>query len=136
MFKFIVLISTISLSTFATDKIDIAWTIYMESRGEPMVGKLAVATVIYNRSIEKGISCGEVVRSKPYQFSCWKKSKPRLINNKVFSECLFIANMLHRGSFQPMDDWNHFFNASLCNPYWKDSMVNIRVIGNHTFGTI
>ena len=48
----------------------LTYTIYHEARGESMYGKLAVASVIYNRSMKSGKSFGYECL-KPEQFSCW-----------------------------------------------------------------
>jgi len=138
MLKNLVLVLTIIMSStcLADDILDVAWTIYMEARGESRSGKLAVASVIHNRANSQNKTCGQIVRNKPYQFSCWFNGKPELYFNETFEQCLYISKVLHRGTFQPLDDWNHFFNPQLCNPSWGVAMVNKCLIGNHLFGTI
>jgi N-acetylmuramoyl-L-alanine amidase len=56
----------------------LARTIYGESRGEPMQGKIAVAYSVINRVKAKswfGDSISEVCKKK-YQYSCWNEKDP------------------------------------------------------------
>lgn len=51
-----------------------AATVYMEARGEPFIGKCAVAHVIMNRTREN-LGPIDVVLA-PWQFSCWNTDSP------------------------------------------------------------
>ena len=53
----------------------LATTIFMEARGEPLAGQLAVGYVLYRRADFKPENiCNEM--KKPYQFSWYGKLKP------------------------------------------------------------
>lgn len=53
-------------------------TLYMEGRGEPYDGLVAIGEVIRNRTIRKFNSNGTIVNTllRPYQFSGWNTGDP------------------------------------------------------------
>ena len=110
----------------------VAQTIFNEARGESYMGKLAVATVIFNRATTKNKSFMEIVM-EPHQFAY---STPKERPLKSYQECLTISRSLHDGSFRPLGSWNCFFNPDKCTPYWFKKMANKCRIGHHLFGKI
>jgi spore germination cell wall hydrolase CwlJ-like protein len=54
-------------------------TLWMECRGEPYEGQMAVAEVIQNRMRRHDSSDGTVAGTvlRPYQFSCWNTDDPQ-----------------------------------------------------------
>lgn len=133
----VILILMIGSTCFGNDVNDVAWTIWAEARGESYQGKVAVATVIYNRAMERRLTYQEVCKQR-LQFSCWngKKSVTYPVKNKMFKQCLEISKQLHSGMFNPTSNWNHYYNPSLCNPSWGTKMYNVKIIGNHRFGRL
>ena len=115
-----------------TDVLDVAQTIYNEAQGESYEGKCAVATVIFNRAINKDKTYQQVVKqSKQFAYSI-----PIIMDNIYYDQCLEISKQLHAGTFVPLDNWNMFFNPDKCTPYWYKSMTNIHIIQHHKFGTL
>ena len=126
----------------------LALTIYWEARGEQWEGQLAVATVIFNRSIQRGIRI-ETICLEPKQFSCWNilpdgptaqfsfenAAQPYKLD-ATFHRCLGLAYAMiqHPELFQPTGPWNHYYNPALCNPAWAKEMTDVKKIGAHIFG--
>ena len=147
----IILIVLLSSSPFAktnlettSDKAVLALTIYREARGEPLYGKKAVATVIYNRCIKKHkVISGANIRKvclRPKQFSCWNDdyySKDD-VHSKTFKQCFKIAEKILNGNFKPLDNWTNYFNPKKTERFYNVArtgvLENIKNIGNHRFG--
>jgi N-acetylmuramoyl-L-alanine amidase len=120
----------------ADETLDVAWTIYQEARGESYEGKLAVASVIYNRSFDRHLTLSQVCTQR-LQFSCWNSRRtPKRVNSIGWKQCEQIAKSMTDKVFRPLNNWNHYYNPSLCNPSWGSKMKNVTVIGNHKFGRI
>ena len=115
------------------DVIDVAWTIYNEAKGETYHGKCAVATVIYNRAMTKRKTYQAIVK-EPNQFAYFEPSDD--IDNTYYDQCLFLSRKMHNGKFEPLDNWNCFFNPDKCTPYWYKTMTNKSIIDHHLFGVI
>jgi len=125
----------------------LALTIYMESRGEPLQGKIAVGQVIQERMIEKHKSAAGVCLQRK-QFSCWnigvdevhiRHINGELVKNKVdkkaWRDCLQIARRVVRRSLPRGRSWNHYHSTKV-NPSWSAAMKDTEIIGNHKFGRI
>lgn len=126
----------VSVCSFSDELFDVTWTLYHEARGESYAGKLAVATVIYNRSHERNLTLSQVCK-QPWQFSCWNSSRtPTRVKSIVWNQCEQIAKSMIDGVFKPLDSWNHYYNPSLCTPSWGEKMYNVVVIQNHKFGKL
>ena len=123
----------------------IARTIYAETLGEPLAGKLAVASVIYNRSKGNLENIINIIKT-PLQFSCWNKASEKdwtnmkQKNGKEWEECIKIANDLVSGSFKPVINSDHYWNPEKANPYWAYYDKNVKSnpreyvqIGKHRF---
>lgn len=126
-----------------TNEIDIvASTIYHECRGESYEGKMAVASVIYNRSKQerwKDLGLSGVCLQK-YQFSCHNNGYNEAIPTNTLDrislkECRSIAASMVNGWFTPIIDSNHYC-AIWCNVDWKHQLRNVVIVGNHIFGTL
>lgn len=118
----------------------VALTIYHEARGEGVRGMEAVASVIYNRSVERKMSVVDVCLQKD-QFSCWKfhevpKGDVVLKMDRAFEVCMNLAMHLIRGTFKPTLSANHYYNPKKCRPKWGRAMRCVKVIGNHRFGRV
>lgn len=116
----------------------IALTLFGEARGETHQGKVAVASVIYNRAKERGVTMTAVCL-QPKQFSCWGDE---MLINKVHGsldawfDCVIIAQAMTDGSFQPVLNANHYYNPDLASPSWGDLLEEVAVIGRHRFGRL
>ncbi len=120
----------------------IAYTIYAESRGEGQHGMCLVASVIYNRSVEKSISA-KAVCLKSKQFSCWNgitSSPPMSLkadaDRKAWEYAKVLARDILNGKFKPFCNSNMYFNYSICNPTWAKYMTDTFIYKNHKFGTL
>lgn len=131
----LIILMTASIS-IAGETLDVAWTIYQEAKGESFEGKLAVATVIHNRSIRRELSLSGVCKQYK-QFSCWNSGrKPKVVDTDIWRQCEQIAQSMTDGVFRPIDSWDHYFNPSKCSPSWDSDLVHISYIGGHKFGVL
>ena len=113
-------------------------TLYFECRGESIPGRLAVASVIWNRAKAKCISLDAVCLA-PKQFSCnnggVKTPRPTsLLDREALEFFEGVAGQMVTGTFQPTTGADHYFNPALCNPAWGRYLKNREKIGNHVFG--
>lgn len=143
MFKIFFFVLMLNMTIFGSDTFTITYTLYKEAGGESHIGKLAVATVIYNRKT-KTQSFSDVCLKKK-QFSCWNNIKNvnrptlKLSNNmdwNSWDECFKIAVSMTDGTFKPIGNWNQYYNPNKCSPSWENKMKNIKIIGNHKFGKL
>lgn len=117
----------------------IADTIYKEAAGEPLLGKVAIATVIYNRSKERKLSLEQVCLQRK-QFSCWNNGYKTVVlknpaERAAHVGCLEIEKQLLGNTFLPTGKWNHYHTLSV-KPVWTAQMKDVAVLGNHKFGRI
>lgn len=121
----------------------LARTIYGEARGEPWIGKVAVAHVVLNRMNDPRWpnTVAEVCLQRK-QFSCWNPDDP--MRPKVlavdgatipFQECLWAAYSVLRGEVpDPTNGANHYYAPSTINPpRWAQGQTPVRTIGRHRF---
>lgn len=124
----------------ATSLVCLALTIWTESRGEPLQGQIAVASVVMNR-VETGNStvCGEV--TKPSQFP-WAKNKIRkhandyiiyakaLPQGKTWDHAIKVASEVLEGSQKLVPHIAYFHNVHE-HPKWK--LKREFALGRHIF---
>lgn len=126
-----------------TDVEVLARTIYGEARGEPLDGKVAVASVIINRA-ESGGWFGDSIKKvclKPWQFSCWNQNDPNREEiqnvdetNRLFCECLMIADLaVHGLLIDNTNGANHYYAKAIPEPYWSKGKEPVAEIGGHAF---
>ena len=125
----------------------VAETIWLEARGEGDRGIRAVASVIRNRSVERGLSPREVCLERG-QFSCWRKGlvlpldnvrKSRMMRpstRRAWMSCVYVANELVNRKFKPTITANHYYNPDKCRPSWGRMMRSCVSIGRHKFGRL
>lgn len=113
----------------------LAKNIYFESRGEPFHGKLAVAQVTINRVLHssqfKSTICGVVYENK--QFSWTLKKNAEIRDKKAWAEAVTIAHAVVYGTAKLVNFPALYFHTKEVKPYWKNSRVLVKVIGNHIF---
>ena len=130
------LLCALPMTGNASDVRDVAWTLWAEARGEGAKGLQAVATVIANRSAERGLSPAQVVH-QPYQFECWNGRRfAGMGSGPTWAQCRNLAARICDGTFQASEEWNHFFNPRKASPRWALAMNDRTRIGGHVFGTI
>lgn len=126
----------------------LAQLIYLEARGEPIEGQIAVAWVVRNR-VEKvrvnpnlkelfGSGWGGVM-AKPKQFSCFNNGIPRPPSpstSPVFAQCLWVADGVINGWLpnDPTYGADHYHAVTLWDrPAWADEGEASTQIGRHQF---
>ena len=112
----------------------LAGAVYFESRGESLVGQLAVAHVVINRA-ESGrfptSLCGVV--HQPSQFSFVRGGKMPAIreSSTLWSNAVAIAQIARNGSWKTQAPGALFFHARYVSPGWRKT--RIAQIDNHIF---
>lgn len=103
-----------------------------ESIGEPYAGKVAVASVVLNRTLDPHFpnTIKEVIFQKN-AFSCVKNGK---INANANQDCYNAVYDAIRGA-DPTNDALFFYNPTIatCNWMKETPKVNQTTIGHHTF---
>jgi N-acetylmuramoyl-L-alanine amidase len=111
----------------------IARTLYAEAEGESLEGKIAVASVIYNRAHGNINKMKSVVTAK-WQFSCWNNRTPPKGHGQTWLDCLKITDEMMNGAFTPTTNHTHYYNPVKASPKWANGVKSDR-IGNHVFLT-
>jgi spore germination cell wall hydrolase CwlJ-like protein len=118
-----------------TDKL-VAMTLYYEAGNQSLQGKIAVASVIWNRAEGNSKNFKYVIFSKK-QFSCWnhKAKRPKITNNESYSDCKNIAILMCSGSFNVpsrLEGVNSYHERRV-NPSWGKSKWLAMKIEDHLF---
>lgn len=111
----------------------LAENIYYESRGEPLMGKIAVAQTVFNRaeSGRWGKSFCSVVHA-PYQFS-WTLKDKKKPSGKDWKESVHAAKLFVDGfRIKDLEKTDHYHSKNV-NPSWNEKMKSTAKIGNHLF---
>ena len=117
-----------------------ALNIWMEARGEPFDGKVAVAEVIRNR-LKTGRWGNTIVHVvlAPYQFSGWNTKDPNRIqalllddSDPQYQECLRAWNTA-KSNTNFAKGALFYFNPQLAAPDWAHTQTLLATIGNHQF---
>lgn len=117
--------------------------VYGEARGEPLLGKVAVAWVVKNRVLRPGWwgKTWRDVMLKPRQFSCLNESDPNfdaiLIayqrRNMAWLECEWAARgVIDNYLSDPVSGATHYHSTRI-HPPWADELTEVAIIGNHRF---
>lgn len=120
----------------------IAATIFDEAKGEKLIGRKAIASVINNRTKWKKYKNNPVlVCIAKFQFSGWNKGYINVDlkskqHQQIWKECQELAKQIINGKFKSIIDSNHYYNPKLANPKWGNKMKNVKIIGNHKFGRL
>jgi|SRR3990172_1204590 len=116
-------------------------TVWQEARGEPYIGKVAVAEVIQRRAKLKYSSDGTIAGTvlKPYQFSGWNTNDPnRILAAKadrldpLIIECIKAWEEA-KGGTNFTNEAVLYCNLKVCSPAWANKSIVVAEIGNHTF---
>ena len=103
-----------------------------ESIGEPYAGKIAVASVVLNRTIDPHFpnTIQEVIFQKN-AFSCVKNGK---LNANANQDCYNAVYDAIKGA-DPTNDALFFYNPTIatCNWMKETHKINQTIIGHHTF---
>ncbi len=135
------------------DEIEIlSLTIIGESRGESILGQIAVGCDIRNRVIQESQNY-RYICLQPKQFSCWNKDDPnysylldlaaRMFDGQDFTEgalkqCIYVAHGVFSGDILDVLKQDMFYMTTILfnspkRPKWASNPKNIIVIGHQTF---
>ena len=108
--------------------------IYYESKGEPLVGQLAVGEVIANRAASgrfPSTYCGVLFQRGQFSFIRGKRlpSVPR--SSRAWQTAVAIAKIVDQDLKDSAADEALFFHAKRVRPGWK--LERVASIGNHIF---
>lgn len=127
-----------------------ARTIWGESRGEPLLGQVAVGWIIVNRVLAAakdkahfgwwGTTVPTVCLAKA-QFSCWLPDDPNAsklraatLQQTSFQRAFGVACLVLSGDIaDPTDGATHYFADSIAAPSWTFTMQPKAKIGAHSF---
>lgn len=137
-----------------SDRDVLALTLWGETRGEPIDGKIAVACVIRNRMARRRQSARDVCLA-PMQFSCWQPKDGRanydalmLIaeplaagkepRDAALRECQWIADGILSGACRDIvHGADHYLTTTLLSstkkPGWVRTMTFAASVGAHAF---
>lgn len=111
----------------------LAGTVYFESRGESLVGQLAVAHVVINRAqsgrFPKSL-CGVVHQRSQFSFVRGGKM-PAIREGAQWNNAVAIAQIARDGSWKNHAPGALFFHARYVSPGWRKT--RIAQIDNHIF---
>lgn len=122
-----------------------ALTIFQEAEGEPMAGKVAVAEVIYNRTLFKFMCDGTVADAclRAFQFSGMNTTSKNRVRsflidnaNPLVLECLDAWHQAQGGS-NTVKGAVLYYNPALVpeKPVWADPNKYVGTVGRHDFFT-
>jgi N-acetylmuramoyl-L-alanine amidase len=137
-----------------SDRDVLALTLWAESRGEPVEGKIAVGCVIRNRMAARRQSVREVCLA-PMQFSCWQPlggkanhdalavmvdtlASGRAPGDVVLRECQWIADgLLSHACRDITRGADHYLTTAMLSstkkPGWVRTMTWAATVGAHAF---
>lgn len=120
-----------------SDQEVIARTLWGEARSQGVMGMVAVACVIMNRSYNPGW-WGTSLRGvclAPMQFSCWNDSDPQAekmrspINDMEYVQASTIAEMLFNHSINDITNGADHYRAEYAHPVWADGKFPTYICG-------
>jgi len=114
-----------------------AYAIWYEARGESPKGRMAVASVLWNRA---GGDPGNFM--SVLQSTNWLGT-PEILDPSqadttcpIYRESFVLADDMVFGQFRPIGRWTHFYNPVKASPAWRGQLMGKRVIGQHVFGVM
>lgn len=136
--------STLKAEKLSKEHEIVAKTLLGEARGEGRLGLYWVATVVMQRSINRGITPAQVCK-QDRQFSCWNKNDKnyKKLNNLIKTHehkdyAIFLAKNLQGLDRVYTKKADHYCRTDR-NPYWtfnkktKKWIKPVAIIGNHKF---
>jgi N-acetylmuramoyl-L-alanine amidase len=111
----------------------LAGAVYFESHGEPLLGQLAVAKVILNRTRSGRYPtsiCGVVTQRSQFSF-VRGGVMPEAPDNAHYRTALAIAEIALTNAWEDPSEGALSFHARRVSPGWR--MTRVTTIGNHIF---
>lgn len=114
----------------------LALNIYMEARGEPFRGQIAVAQVTLNRLHAKkyGNSICQIIYAKS-QFSWTEDYTSGNKNYKQWKNSLAISRAVLSGELRLVNFNAKYFHNKTVKPKWAKNKQLVAIIANHKFYT-
>lgn len=120
-----------------------ARTIWGEARNQSWDGQVAVGWVIRNRSEDTAKRYGKTVSEvcqKPYQFSCWLKGDPNLVQlvtvtpaDMSYRTALAVAAYVLSGVGVDPSHGSRFYKVVGTPASWAEGKTPVVTIGSHEF---
>lgn len=128
--------ASIAPTTARADELTcLALNIYWEARNQSMAGQLAVAQVTLNRVSDPRYAdnvCDVVYEHKQFSWY-WDGKSDTPKEPRAWEKANLIASAaLHGSRHVAFRDVTHY-HAVYIEPFWKDYMVQIAMIGDHVF---
>lgn len=111
------------------DLMCLATVVYLEARGEPYEGQMAVAEVVINRVKNENFPnepCDVIMQHG--QFSYREGLESEVLDTMSYQAAYEVLTC---GS--DLTDGATYFHTTNVNPYWADSFEYTVTIGNHVF---
>jgi len=119
------------------ERIMLARNVYFEAGVEDYRGKIAVATVTYNRWISEqwGKRLHSVIFAKgQFSWTTSKKKKYLVPTGEVWEKCLEAVRDFENGvRLYGMTDKVMYYHASYVYPTWAPKVIRFAKIGTHIF---
>lgn len=112
----------------------LAGAIYFESKGEPLMGQLAVAKVIINRANSSrfpGSYCSVVYQKRQFSFVRGGRMPRIKTGTQAWRNAKAIAQIADNQSWSTPVDNALFFHARRVSPGWR--LTRVGTVGNHVF---
>ena len=112
----------------------LAGAIYFESKGEPLLGQLAVAEVILNRAKSGRFPssvCGVVFQPSQFSFVRGGSLPPINKSSRAWREAVAISTIATNKSWSSGVGRALFFHADHVSPGWR--LTRVAALGNHIF---
>ena len=112
----------------------LAGAIYFESKGEPLLGQLAVAEVILNRAKSGRFPssvCGVVFQPSQFSFVRGGSLPPIARSSRAWREAVAISTIATKKSWSSGVGKALFFHADHVSPGWR--LTRVAALGNHIF---
>lgn len=124
----------------------LAMNIYHEARGEPLVGRIAVAQVVVNRAnsvqfpntICKVVKQGKYYNNHPIkhkcQFSWWCDGKSdKVTDQQEWEKAVNLAQKVLLEDIPDVTENALYYHTIDVSPYWAPHYQKIATIENHIF---
>ena len=113
----------------------LALNIYWEARNQNTAGQLAVAQVTMNRSYDRRYPndvCEVVYDHKQFSWY-WDGKSDTPKEKRAWERAILIASAAMAGSGHAELQGVTHYHAVYSQPYWKDYMTKVAMIGDHVF---
>ncbi|MEL7199371.1 MAG: cell wall hydrolase [Pseudomonadota bacterium] len=114
----------------------LAGAVYFESRGEPLAGQLAVASVVINRSEDRRFPasyCGVVYQRAQFSFVKNGRMPNIRTSSGAWTRGKAIAQIAHNDLWESEVDDAVYFHAKYVRPSWSRRKQRTAQIDSHIF---